>query len=83
MSSSSLAPTLREKTDEGNFALMPQRTMTNEYRAAPFRPKKTEGRGGSRVKPGHGRNLLATREFVIAGLDPAIHGMSQYLRALV
>jgi hypothetical protein len=35
-----------------------------------------------RVKPGHDGKNWKNKEFVIAGLDPAIHGMSQCLRGL-
>jgi hypothetical protein len=36
-----------------------------------------------RVKPGHDVKWLANKDFVIAGLEPAIHGMSQCLREMV
>ncbi len=36
-----------------------------------------------RVKPGHDGNQLANKDFVIAGLDPAIHRTGQCLRELV
>jgi hypothetical protein len=36
-----------------------------------------------RVKPGHDGNSLTIKDFVIAGLDPAIHAMGQSLRDLV
>jgi hypothetical protein len=36
-----------------------------------------------RVRPGHDGKLLPNKDFVIAGLDPAIHGMKQCLRELI